>query len=59
MIMCRFLLVSLNIDAVPGEVAIGRRRKKLEEIARGNGLSDAYAAALTRPVFPSVQSVRL
>ena len=46
--MCRFLLVSLNIDAILGEVTIGRRRKKLEEMARGNGLSDAYTATLTR-----------
>ena len=48
MIMCRFLLVSLNIDAILGEVTIRRRRKKLEEMARGNGLSDAYTATLTR-----------
>ena len=47
-IICRFLLVSLNIDAILGEVTIGLRRKKLEEMARGNGLSDAYTATLTR-----------
>ena len=46
--MCRFLLVALNIDAVLGEVTIRQRRKKLEEIVQGNGLSDAYAATLTR-----------
>ena len=46
--MCRFLLVSLNIEAILGEVTIGLRRKKLEEMARGNGLSDAYTATLTR-----------
>jgi len=44
----RFLLVSLNIEAILGEVTICRRRKKLEEMARGNGLSDAYTATLTR-----------
>ena len=46
--MCRFLLVSLNIDAILGEVTIRRRRKKLEEMALGNGLSDAYVATLAR-----------
>jgi hypothetical protein len=47
-IVCRFLLVSLNIDAILGEVTIRQRRKKLEEMTRGNGLSDAYTATLTR-----------
>ena len=46
--MCRFLLVALNIDAVLGEVTIRQRRKKLEEMVQGNGLSDAYMATLTR-----------
>ena len=46
--MYRFLLVSLNIDAILGEVTIRRRRKKLEEMTQGNGLSDAYTATLTR-----------
>ena len=46
--MCRFLLVSINIEAVLGEVTIGLRREKLEETARGNGLSDAYTANLAR-----------
>jgi len=46
--MSRFLLVSLNTDAILGEVTIGLRRRKLEEMARGNGLSDAYTATLTR-----------
>ena len=47
-IVCRFLLVSLNIGAILGEVTIRQRRKKLEEIERGNGLSDAYTATLRR-----------
>ena len=47
-ILYRFLLVSLEIEAILGEVTIGQRRKKLEEMARGNGLSDAYTATLTR-----------
>ena len=48
MIVCRFLLVSLHIEAILGEVTIRRRRKKLEEMMLGNGLSDAYTASLTR-----------
>ena len=47
-IACRFLLVSLNIDAILGEVTIRQRRKKLEAMTLGNGLSDAYGATLTR-----------
>ena len=46
--MCRFLLVSLKIEAILGEVTIRQRRKKLEEMAGGNGLSDAYTTTLTR-----------
>jgi len=48
MISCRFLLVSLNIDAILGEVTIRQRRKKLEEMTLGGGLSDAYTATLMR-----------
>jgi len=47
-IVRRFLLVSLNIDTILGEVTIRQRRKKLEEMTQGNGLSDAYTATLTR-----------
>jgi len=43
----RFLLVSLNIDAILGEVTI-RQRMKLEEMTQGAGLSDAYTATLAR-----------
>ena len=46
--MSRFLLVSLNIEAILGEITIGQRRKKLKETVRGNGLNDAYTATLTR-----------
>jgi len=46
--VCRFLLVALHIDAVLGEVTIRQRRKKLEEMVHGNGLSDAYTETLTR-----------
>ena len=44
----RFLLVSLTIENILGEMTICQRRKKLEEMAQGNGLSDAYTATLTR-----------
>ena len=47
-IVGRFLLVSLNLDAILGEVTIHQRRKKLEEMTQGNGLSDAYTATLSR-----------
>ena len=47
-IVCRFLLVSLNVDAILEEVTIRQRRKKLEEMTQGNGLSDAYTATLSR-----------
>ena len=46
--LCRFLLVSLNIDAILGEVTIPQRRKRLEEVAGGNELSNAYTATLRR-----------
>ena len=44
----RFLLVSLNIDAILGEVTISDRRQKLNEMTKGNHLGDAYATTLTR-----------
>jgi len=44
----RFLLVSLSIDAILGEVTIRQRREKLEEMTLGSGLNDAYIATLTR-----------
>jgi len=47
-IICRFLLASLTIDAILGEVTVGQRRKKLEEITQGNGLSDAYTATIAQ-----------
>jgi len=46
--MYRFLLASLNIEAILGEVTIGRRRKKLDKMTQGHGLSDAYTATLAR-----------
>ena len=41
--MCRFLLVSLGIDAILGEVTIFDRRQKLNQMTKGDHLEDAYA----------------
>ena len=46
--VCRFLLASLNIEAILGEMTIGQRRKKLKEIAQGSGLGDAYTGTIAR-----------
>jgi len=44
----RFLLVSLNIDAVLQETTIHRRRQKLNAMTDGLGLSDVFGAMLDR-----------
>ena len=44
----RFLLVSLIIDAILGEITISARREKLSEMTKGNHLGDAYATTLDR-----------
>ena len=44
----RFLLVSLNIDAILQETTIHRRRQKLNAITEGLGLGDGYNATLGR-----------
>ena len=44
----RFLLVSLNIDTILGEVTISDRRQKLNEMTKGNHLGDAYATTIAR-----------
>ena len=44
----RFLLVSLNIDAILQETTIHQRRKKLNTMTDGLGLGDAYGATLSR-----------
>jgi len=36
------------MDAILGEVTIRQRRKKLDEMTHGNGLSDVYTTTLTR-----------
>ena len=46
--VCRFLLVSLCIDAILGEVTVSARRQKLDEMVKGNHLGDAYATTLDR-----------
>ena len=47
-VVTRFLLVSLNVDAILGEVTIYKRRKRLAKMKKGKGLGDAYRATLTR-----------
>ena len=44
----RFLLVSLGIAAILGEVTISARRQKLDEMIKGNHLGDAYTTTLAR-----------
>jgi len=44
----RFLLVSLNIDAILKETTIHHRRQKLNAMTDGLGLRDAYGATLSR-----------
>ena len=43
-----FLLVSLNIDEILAEITLHQRRKKLDEMTKGKGLGDAYAATISR-----------
>ena len=45
---CRFLLVSLNIDAVLHESTISRRREKLSKMTNGLELGDVYDATIER-----------
>ena len=46
--MSSFLLVSLNIEAILSELTLHQRRKKLDDMTKGDGLGDAYAATLSR-----------
>ena len=46
--VCRFLLVSLGIDAILGEVTVSARREKLDEMIKGSHLGDAYETTLGR-----------
>src|SRR5437868_4126944 len=44
----RFLLASLNVDAILQETTIHRRRQRLSRMTDGLGLGDAYGATLSR-----------
>ena len=46
--MASFLLVSLNMDTILSESTLTRRRRKLDEVTRGDDLSDAYTEILSR-----------
>ena len=46
--VCRFLLASLAIGAILGEVTVSERKRKLNEMTKGKHLGDAYAATLDR-----------
>jgi len=48
MMISRFLLASLNMDAVLAEPTIHQRRRVLHRIAKGLGLQDAYDTTLDR-----------
>jgi len=58
-LVARFLLVSLNIDAILEEVTIYKRRKRLEEMTKGKGLGEAYTATVTRIKSQSGSKSRL
>ena len=57
--MSRFLLVSLNIDAILQETTIYRRRQKLNAMIDGLGLGDAYGATLERVKGQGGEKARL
>jgi len=57
--MSRFLLVSLNIDAILQEPTIYRRRRKLERMTDGLGLESAYGATLGRIKGQGEEKARL
>ena len=46
--MFRFLLVSLAIDTILDEVTVLERKRKLDEMTRGNHLGDVYGTTLER-----------
>jgi len=47
-VISSFLLVSLNIDAVLGEITLHQRRERLDEMTKGKDLGGAYKATLSR-----------
>ena len=48
MVVNRFLLASLNIDAILAEDTIHQRRQVLDKMTAGHGLQDAYDTTLDR-----------
>ena len=55
----RFLLASLNIDAILQETTIYRRRQKLNAVTDSLGLGDAYSATLCRIKGQSEERAKL
>ena len=56
-IVCRFILVSLKIDAILGNVTFRQCGRKFEQLKGGNGLSNTHSAALTLLEITSNHSV--
>ncbi|RPA91159.1 ankyrin [Choiromyces venosus 120613-1] len=54
-----FLLVSLNVEAILGEITVYGRRKKLKAMTNGSGLGDAYGAMLDRIKAQGGEKARL
>ena len=48
MIVYRFLLVSLSIEAILAETTIHRRKEKLEQMSKGQDVEDVYTATFKR-----------
>ena len=48
MIVHRFLLVSLSIEAILAETTIHRRKEKLEQMSKGQDVEDVYTATFKR-----------
>ena len=57
--MFRFLLVSLNIDAILQGTTISRRRRKLDAMNNVLGLEDAYSETLSRITGQGEEEARL
>ena len=58
-IISRFLLVSLNVDAILRETTISRRRQKLNAMADGLGLGGVYGETLSRITGQGEEKSRL
>jgi len=56
---CRFLLVSLKVEAILRETTIHRRRNRLHAMEDGLGLGAAYEATLERIRAQEVEKARL